>query len=168
VLQAIGSGFLALDFLCSHPLADSTRVSVFGASFGAPFAVIAGALDSRVKAVVLLQAADDLEKLIDWNLRPKLPSPLVRRPLTWLLGSLTAPYEPGRYIADLAPRPVLLINSLQDEKVPREMADALRQKAGPSAEQIWLDSGHLHPSRAALIETLTGITSDWLKKHDLL
>lgn len=168
VLQAVGSGFLALDFLCSLPQADTSRVSVLGASFGAPFAVIAGALDCRIKAVVLLQAAENMGALIDWNLRRRIPSPLLRRPLSWLLGSLAAPYEPGNHIDRIAPRPVLLVNSLQDEKIPRNLAEALREKAGPSAEQVWLDSGHLHPSHAELIDTLTMITANWLKRHGLL
>ncbi|OGG04720.1 MAG: hypothetical protein A3F83_06735 [Candidatus Glassbacteria bacterium RIFCSPLOWO2_12_FULL_58_11] len=165
--DAVGMSFSVLDFLCARADVDTSRITVLGASFGVPFAIIAS-LDPRVKATVLIQGAAGLEEVIDWNLRKRIRFTVLRKPVSFLLGTLTAPYEPASYIGRLAPRPVLLINSRQDEKIPAACAEELYSRSKPPKERLWIDSPHLHPSRSGLIDSLSATVSDWLVSKDLL
>jgi len=165
---SVGMTATVLEYLYSRPEVDTSRVSVLGASFGVPFAVLAAALDRRLDGLVLIHGAADLEELIDWNLRRKIGFTPLRKITSYILGTLTAPFEPSAYIDRLAPRPLLMVNSRDDEKIPGLYVNRLYQKAKEPKEIVWLDSGHIHPSNRKLIDSLTLIVSNWLEKNGLL
>ena len=165
--RATGMAFNVLDYLCSRPEVDPDRITVLGASFGVPFAVIA-ALDNRVKGVVLIYGAGDLEELIDWNLRRKVRFAPLRILSSRILGTLTCPFEPTAYIGRFSSRPLLMINSSRDEKIPVSCVRLLFNQANSPKELVWLNTGHIHPSNRELIDSLTRISSDWLVKKNLL
>ena len=165
--DAAGMAFNVLDYLCGRPDVDPDRITVLGASFGVPFAVIA-ALDNRVSGVVLIYGAGDLEELIDWNLRRKVRFAPLRKLASHILGTLVSPFEPTAYIDRIAPRPLLMINSSRDEKVPERCVRLLFNKASAPRELVWLDTEHIHPSNRSLIDSLTRISSDWLVRKNLL
>jgi hypothetical protein len=167
-VAAVGMAQNVLDYLFAKPEVDTSRVTVIGASFGVPFAVIAAALDHRPKGLVLLYGSADLEKLIDWNLRRKIRCWPLRKAASFILGTLTAPFEPLSYINRIYPRPLLMVNSRDDEKIPLPCVDLLYRQAREPKEIIWLNSSHIHPSNRNLIDSLTRIVSGWLKKNDLL
>lgn len=167
-VAAVGMAQNVLDYLFSKPEIDTSRVTVIGASFGVPFAVIAVALDHRPKGLVLLYGSADLEKLIDWNLRQKIRCGPLRKAASLILGTLTTPFEPLSYIDRISPRPLLMVNSREDEKIPLPCVDLLYRQAREPKEIIWLDSSHLHPSNRDLIDSLTRTVSSWLKKNGLL
>jgi len=165
--DAAGMAFNVLDYLCSRPEVDKDRITVLGASFGVPFAVIA-ALDNRVSGVVLIYGAGDLEELIDWNLRRKVRFTPLRKFASHILGTLISPFEPTAYVDRFSPRPLLMINSSLDEKIPVRCVRLLFNKANRPKELVWLDTQHVHPSNRKLIDSLTRISSDWLERKNLL
>jgi len=165
--RATGMAFNVLDYLCRKPEVDPERITVLGASFGVPFAVIA-ALDNRVRGVVLIYGAGDLEKLIDWNLRRKVRFAPVRKLASRMLGTLISPFEPTAYIDRFSSKPLLMINSSRDEKIPVRCVRLLFNKANAPKQLVWLNTEHIHPSNRKLIESLTRISSDWLVKKNLL
>jgi len=165
--DAVGMAFNVLDYLCTRPEVDKDRITVLGVSFGVPFAVIA-ALDHRVRGVVLIYGAGDLEELIDWNLRRKVRFTPLRKFASHILGTLTSPFEPTAYVDRFSPRPLLMINSSLDEKIPVRCVRLLFNKANGPKELVWLDTQHVHPSNRKLIDSLTRISSDWLVRKNLL
>lgn len=166
VTDAVAMAFTAIDYLLTRPEVDPDRLTVLGASFGVPFAVIAG-LDSRVGGMALVYGGADMERIIEWNVRRRIKSGLLRKSGCYLLGTFTAAYEPSRYLARFAPRPVLLINGSDDTKIPLESAKLLYRSAGFPKEQLWLSGGHIHPSNSELIGELTSAISDWMEHHGL-
>ena len=167
VLDAAAMVFTALDYLCSRPEVDTGRITVLGASFGVPFAVIAG-LDERVDGMALLYGGAGLERVIEHNLGRKVKSWWLRRPLAYLLGTFAAPYEPGGYVGRFAPRPLLVVNSRDDDRMPEAAALELFEAAGEPKERVLLPGGHVHPSNTALIDSLTATVSRWLVEEGLL
>lgn len=167
-MSSVGMSFAVLDYLCSRPEVDTSRVVVLGASFGAPFAVIAAALDPRPKGLVLLYGAGDLERIIDWNLRGDIRSRILRWPASRILGALTSPFEPSAYIGRVSPRPILMVNGRNDEKMPPPCVELLYRRAGEPKEIVWIGSSHVEPSDRGLIDSLTTVVSGWLKKNRLL
>jgi cephalosporin-C deacetylase-like acetyl esterase len=50
--------------------------------------------------------------------------------------------DPGEYVGRMAPRPLLLVNALQDEVVPHSAAEALFEAAGDPKQQLWFEAPH--------------------------
>ncbi|MEA1996728.1 MAG: alpha/beta hydrolase [Gemmatimonadota bacterium] len=166
--EAVDRTFNVLDYLCSRQDVDTSRVSVLGASFGVPFAVVAAALDPRVKGLVLIHGTADLEGLIDWSLKREVPFAPLRKASSKLLGALVSPYEPASYIGLVAPRPLLMINSREDQRIPIPGVELLYEKAAEPKELIWQSCEHIHPTNRELIESLTSTAAVWLEKKGLL
>jgi dienelactone hydrolase len=166
VSDAAANAFTVIDYLLSRPEVDPHRLTVLGASFGVPFAVIVG-LDSRVGGMVLIYGGADLERVIEWNLRRRISSGPLRKAACYLLGTFTVAYEPSRYLAQFSPRPVLLVNGSDDTKIPQESVRLLYRTAGEPKEQLWVSGGHIHPNNRKLIGQLTTAISSWMERHGL-
>jgi hypothetical protein len=69
ILDTPAAIMLAIDYLLSRPDVDSTRIELVGASFGTPFATMAGALDQRATRVWSLHGAAWPYEQIELNLR---------------------------------------------------------------------------------------------------
>ena len=105
-----------------------------GVSFGGFFAPIAAAADPRFRNVGLLYTGGELHRLIVANV-DGLP------PAATALGAELAVLrfqrlEPTRYLARIAPRPVLIVNGLFDDQIPRRSAQALYDAARPPRELV--------------------------------
>ncbi len=168
VIEAVGMSFDALEYLVSRSDVDTSRVTVLGASFGAPFAVIVAALDRRAKALVLLYGAGDVGDVLEWNLRGDIPSSFLRKPAGWAIGTLTAPFEPMAYIGRVSPRPFLMVNGRFDETIPARYVERLYGRAGEPKDIVWIESRHMEPSERGLIDSLTAIVSGWLERKGLI
>ena len=68
-----------------------------------------------------------------------------------------SPFEPNRYIHDVAPRPLLMVNSPGDLLFPDESARSLFDHAGEPKEIVWHTSKHVMPGAQEIIEELTEI-----------
>lgn len=141
---------LAADYLRGRPDIDGRGVTLVGASFGAPLATVAAALDPAFGALVLVYGGGDFRRVIAANLGG-LPTWL-RGTVAWIGDRLTRPVDPLRYISRLAPRPVVLINGRDDRRIPRESVEALYDAARPPKRLVWLETGHIRPQNSELLK----------------
>lgn len=147
---------LALDYLRAMPDVDTTRVELVGASFGAPFATIAAALDPRVTRLWIAHGGGGPYTLLSHNLRRDIPFAPARVTVAGLANVLAAGprLAPERWVGRIAPRPVIMINATEDEMIPRRSVALLWEAAQEPKEQIWLPGQHMRGSRPGVIDTL--------------
>jgi len=112
-----------LDAASLHPAVDATRVGYVGFSLGALVGSIFCASEPRVAAAVLAVAGAGLGP------------PAV---------------DPAAFVPQIAPRPLLLVNALHDETIPRRCAEALHAAAGEPKEVQWYECGHAELPGVAL------------------
>jgi hypothetical protein len=143
---------LAGEWLSLRDDVDATRVGVVATSFEVPFATIAAAMDARFREVGLIYGAGDFATVMAANvdLRPRW----LRRPAAWLATRSFREFEPERHVALIAPRPVLMINGIDDPQMPRRAVESLYDAARDPKTLIWLRTGHLLPTDSVLIRAL--------------
>lgn len=127
--QYLGDYSRATDFLSSRKEIDAKRLCYIGISWGAITGVTYCAHDTRIQVVASLVGGGDFAGLIPGG----APQALIDR---------TKLFDPYYNIAYIAPRPILLVNVLHDQLVPRVMADALQAAAPKYAKKVWLDCDH--------------------------
>ena len=145
---------------------DPDRVTVLGASLGAPFAVAAAATDRRLAGVVLFDGGGDIARMMEEVLDDGVQA-WARRPLAALVALLLAPLEPTRYAGDLAPRPLIMFNATGDEAIPRESALALYEAARRPKRIVWRTSRHITLSERDAIHGLMDETLVWMRERGL-
>ena len=145
----------AASYLAGRPEVDSTRIALVGVSFGVPFAAPAGS-DPLFRGVALHHGGADLELLFRTNfpIGSSFVRGLAAKLAAWYLRQL----DPARHVADISPRPLLLINGLYDEFVPRRSAERLFELARPPVHQIWLPHDHLMPDESDVMRELADST----------
>jgi hypothetical protein len=147
---------LALDHLLARPDVDLARVELIGASFGAPFATIAAARDTRVKRLWLAHGGGKPWAMIDTGLVKEIPWTPLRRPVSGLATLLASGprLAPELWIGQVAPRPVVMLNALDDDRIPRRSVTALWEAAGEPREQVWLPGKHMQGNRPEVLRAL--------------
>jgi hypothetical protein len=115
VRQSVADAARCIDAMAQVAEVDDQRVAYAAFSLGSMLGAIFCALDPRPCAAALALGGAGLG-----------PSHL----------------DPGRYIADLAPRPLLMVNTRQDDLVPRPAAEALFAAAAEPKSIEWYDGGH--------------------------
>ena len=145
---------LAVDFLLSDPAVDPARVELAGISLGAPLVCAAGAVDARVSRVWAIHGGGALGRLLDHNLAREVESPWLRKPLAVFGSWLLSPLEPETFVPRISPRPVVLVNARQDERIPRSSVEALYRAARDPKELIWLEGGHVGPRKEETVSRL--------------
>ncbi len=154
---------LALDYLITQADVDATRVEMIGASFGAPFGAIAAALDPRVTRLWLLHGAADPYRLLEHNLERYVGVAPLRALVAGAANVLIAGprLDPARWVPRVSPRPVIMINALEDERIPRPLVEQLYQSAREPKEQHWLPGQHMQRNRrevlTALVDTVMAL-----------
>jgi hypothetical protein len=143
---------LAGEWLSSRNDVDAARVGLVATSFAVPFATIAAAMDARFRDVGLIYGAGDFASVMAANveLRPRW----LRRPAAWLATRAFREFEPERHVALIAPRPLLMINGIDDPQMPRTSVESLYNAARDPKTLIWLRTGHLLPTDSVLIRAL--------------
>lgn len=143
---------LAAEWLSQRADVDPARVGLVATSFAVPFATIAAAMDARFRDVGLIYGAGDFATVMAANidLRPRW----LRRPLAWLATRAFREFEPERHVALISPRPLLMINGVDDPQMPRSAVESLFNAAHNPKTLIWLRTGHLLPSDTVLIRAL--------------
>jgi hypothetical protein len=147
---------LALDHLLSLPRIDSTRIELVGASFGAPFATIAAARDPRVSRLWVAHGGGRPLLMIAKGLEPEIPFAPLRWPVAVVANVLASGprFAPERFVGRVAPRPVIMLNAQDDERIPRASVDALWAAVREPREQVWLPGMHMQGSRPEVLRTL--------------
>lgn len=143
---------LAADYLTSRTDVDTTRLIIVATSFAVPFATQAAALDARFVNVGLIYGAGRMEDVLAANLT--LRPAFLRRPAAWLAMRPFREFAPEQYVGRISPRPVIMVNGIDDEQMPRPAVEALYEAAREPKELIWMRTGHLMPNDSALIRAL--------------
>lgn len=138
--QSILDARRALEVLAARPEADPQRVALFGISLGAIVGAMVYSLDARPRYAIFLLGGADFPSLL---LSSSMTAPFARK-LGVRLDELRAAWpglEPEALRKGNAAKPVLLLNALWDDVVPK--ANALHLRAAfPAARQIWVPGGH--------------------------
>lgn len=139
-------------YLAQRRDVDSTRLAIAAASFAVPFAAIAAAADDRFRNVALIYGAGDFAQVLAANLtlRPRA----LRGPVAWLLTRPIVSLEPARFVGRIAPRPLVMVNGVDDPQMPPDAVRQLYDAARAPKALIWLRTGHLLPTDSALIRAL--------------
>ena len=155
---------LAASYLLAQPGADPRRLAAVGASLGVPFVAAWAASDRRVAAVALAYGGGGLGTLFEAALRGRIGNLGIRRLAAGAIARLLAPLEPLRTVGRIAPRPVLLIGSREDERIPRAAVDALAAAARDPKTVIWFGGRHMLPRDSVLMREIGDSTVAWLER----
>jgi fermentation-respiration switch protein FrsA (DUF1100 family) len=162
IFNSVSGTILVVDYLKKFDIIDKSKICVLGLSFGTAFAVIASAIDERIKATALVHGGGDNASLIAYNV--KVGSNFVRNVFGKIADFIIAPMEPLRYIDKISPRPLLLLNATDDERIPLKNIELLHQKAKEPKKIVWIESKHMHTKNVELINKITEVVTDWLKE----
>ena len=152
---------LVVDHLAAHPCVDPARIEAAGVSLGAPFVVIAGAMDERIARVWAVHGGGGVYEPLEFNLRRQVGSRLFSIPLAGLATLLLSGdrLAPERWAGELAPRPFVMVNALHDERIPRASVDRLYRSASEPKEMIWMPGAHVR-SEAEVVRPLIQLVLD--------
>lgn len=147
---------LVLDDLLSRPDVDPARVELVGASFGATFATIAAARDQRVTRLWIAHGGGKPLAMINAGLVPEIPFAPLRWPVAGLATMLASGprFAAERWVGQVSPRPVVMLNALEDERIPRESVEALWNAARAPKSQVWLPGPHMQGNRQEVLRAL--------------
>jgi alpha/beta superfamily hydrolase len=161
----------AINYLSTQPEVDKSRLSLLGFSGGAAVSIYVASQESRVSCVAVcacpaeftfITEVDNPQSVIDHfrrigTIRDKgFPHSTEE----WLNGFRLV--SPVRYVAGIAPRPLLLVHGNQDDMVPVTDAYKLYEKASEPKQIIIVDgAGH----RLRQDERAMAIVIDWLKSR---
>lgn len=149
---------VALDYLLARPDVDPARVEGVGVSLGAPFICIAGALDERLTRVWAVHGSGGIYAPLELNMRRKVAP----RPVSIGLAALGniiiggPQLAPERWVGRIAPRPFVMINAEEDDRIPRPSVEQLYASAGAPKEMVWMPGGHVR-SRPDVVRQLVDV-----------
>ncbi|MBC7789205.1 MAG: hypothetical protein H7Z74_04615 [Anaerolineae bacterium] len=135
---------------------DSSRLAMVVTSFAVPFGVRAAAEDQRFRNVGLIYGAAELGTVLEANLT--LKPRFLRSVAAWFASQLYDEFDPARYVARIAPRPVIMVNGRDDRQMPVQAVWALYNATHEPKTLIWLTTGHLLPTNTVLIRALVDTT----------
>lgn len=163
--------------LRARPDVDAERITIIGASAGAPFATIAAA-QAQIPGVIIVQGFGDLPGVIaqqftlrwqpkhgDWVVRP---AHWLARILVWGLGLPHPEAYAARYTAG---QQVLYIDAVDDKRIPAAATELLWQTidATPAdAQRRSLEGGHLSGEGDPLIDEMLRVGTQWMHEQGLL
>ncbi len=147
---------LALDWLLAQPWVDPTRVEAVGASLGVPYMTVAAATDARITRLWAVHGAGRSRLLIDHNARPYVPTAPLRRLAAAAADALVAGprLTPERWVGRVAPRPFVMLNATDDERLPRPAILALWEAAREPRELVWMPGPHVQRNRPEVVKAL--------------
>jgi uncharacterized protein len=129
-------------YLQSRPEVDARRIGIFGGSLGGSVAIMSAAEIPELQAVVVDSTFSSIEWVVEHQFEkldrvPKWLAPLVVALGGWHAGVDAAEIAPIRHVAEISPRPLLIIHGAEDETFLVENATLLAQAAGPPTE-LWI------------------------------
>ncbi len=161
----------AIDYLCTLPELDRSHLSLLGFSGGAAVSIHVASRDTRISSVVACACPAEFTFLTNIGnpssvidrfyrigvIRDKNFPPSVEE---WINGF--GLISPIKYIAGIAPRPLLLVHGNNDETVDVSHAYKLYARAGEPKQIIIVDgAGH----RLRQDDRAMAIVIDWLKSQ---
>lgn len=154
----------AVDYLSSRADIDSSNLTLWGVSLGAILGSSALAMEPRYRQGLLMWGGGDVTGMMTRNRLVRDNASRGQRFLAFLGAWFLAPAEPLLRIDQIAPRPLLFQNALQDEIIPRACTEAYYNKAGEPKEILWYDCGHEKGLSLELIQKIIQDQIAWLKR----
>ncbi len=142
---------LALDYLLAQPDVDPSWIEVVGVSLGGPFVTIAAALDERISRVWVVHGSAGSYGPLEVSMRREIPLPGLRHAAAALSALIINPsMAPENWAHRVAPRPFMMVNAQDDERMPRELVERLFERANEPKSIVWLPGGHVRSNAAVL------------------
>ena len=165
-LDAAPALSLAVDWLQTQDWVDARRIVLAGVSLGVPFAATAAARDERFSALMLVHGAADNGAWVRHNLARRIDlGPLLAPASTlgnWLVyGPL---HDTAAHVAEVAPRPVIVVGAREDERTPRAQTEALYAAAGEPRALLWTEGRHVQPGRGDIVDELLRIAGAEMRR----
>ena len=156
--QTIADLRRATDFLAARPDVDSKRIGYLGASLGGIIGTVFAGDEPRIKAVALWAAGGDWGKLFT---RSSISTPKgydknlsARDAEAARIEAIMRDVDPLTNVAQIAPRPLLLINGDQDTVVPPVCTDELVAAARDPKKRVTLPGGHIPDPLGMMAQTI--------------
>jgi hypothetical protein len=148
---------IALDYLLGRPDVDQSRVEGIGVSLGAPFMTIAGALDPRFSRVWAIHGSGGAFAPLEASMKRTIASAPLRIVAASVASVIIAGprLAPERWAQRISPRPFVMVNARDDERMPLASVRALYDAATSPKEIIWMDGRHIRgdaPTIRALVD----------------
>lgn len=161
----------AIDYLCTLPKVDRSRLSLLGFSGGAAVSLYVASQDRRVSSIItcacpaeftFFTEVDEPQSVVDHfrNIGAIRDKDFPYSAQEWLNGFRLV--NPIKYVAGIAPRPLLLVHGSQDETVDVSHAYKLYARAGEPKQLIIVDGAE---HRLRQNDRAVAIVIDWLKSH---
>lgn len=143
---------LALDYLLRMPDVDTTHVEAIGVSLGAPFVCVAGAIDTRITRVWAVHGSGGSYRPLEANMRRTIQFAPLRIPAAAVANVIIAGprLDPVRWVGRIAPRAFVMLNAIDDERLPRSSVDDLYRAAREPKERLWMSGAHVHGDSATI------------------
>lgn len=163
-VQTVADVRRLIDHLETRDDVDASRIGLVGASMGALLGTIVAGVEDRIDVPILvvgggnmsiLLAESQLSKVIE--IRELLEEE--GRTVEEVAAELEC-IDPINFVANISPRPLLMINGLKDDIVPVASNRALYARAGRPKRIVWYDTGHDVPVDPAALKAFF-----WLEKH---
>jgi dienelactone hydrolase len=157
---------LAIDYLLKQPDVDPGWVELVGVSLGGPFVTIAGALDRRVSRVWVVHGSAGSYGPLEVSMRREISIPGIRHAAAALSALIIngPSMAPERWAHRIAPRPFVMVNARNDERMPRELVERLYERAREPKSIVWLPGGHVR-SNAAVLKPLVDTVVAMIARH---
>lgn len=129
-VQSIVDMRRGLDYCATRDDVDMDRIGYLGVSMGAIMGGVLCGVESRIDAAVLMLGGS----------------------VGTLFPGLLDAIDPANYIANFAPRPLLMLNGRNDPLIPPAAAQRLYDAAKDPKKIVWYDTGHTLPIEEAVNE----------------
>lgn len=139
----------SIDFLETRPELDSNRIGFFGISLGGIIGTIFSGVDQRVKVPIIALAGGNLSLMFGMDAFSEDTK------------EFFSLIDPINFVEQISPRPLLMINSENDEIIAPLTSKLLFKKANEPKEIIWYPSKH----RDLPIEKAYPEGIKWLQKQ---
>jgi pimeloyl-ACP methyl ester carboxylesterase len=131
----------AIDYLQQQPYCRR-NVAVAGVSLGGVIGAILAAIDERIKAAVIMSTPGRWREVLTQSAIPLFQGSAPDPEQLAAAQRILSPLDPARFIGQISPRAVLILNGREDEIVPLSTARALQAAAREPKTVVEYGGGH--------------------------
>lgn len=158
ILQTLGDYSRAVDYLSSRSDVDKGRIGYAGISLGAITGITFVAHEPRVRAMASIVGGANLLGMLKVDLDPETLK-------------IARQIDPFYHVAQIAPRPLLLLNATKDQLVPRFFGEQLHKAAaGKNVKEMWVETDHFFRGvdRYKIMETVISFMCESMGAKDVV
>lgn len=162
ILDIVPAVSLMLDWLHEQPWVDRNRIVVVGASLGVPFAASAASRDERISGIMLVHGAADVRLWLEVQVARRIEPEYLHYPMGTVLYWLAygPVFDTGQHVANLTPRPVLIVGARDDERTPAGQTEVLFEASSEPKRLRYTEGQHIQPNRTDIVADLLRIAEE--------